>query len=74
MGNIGGLIRGRAECQLCYGNQIERLLCNTIVGISLRFQLPLLRHHALEDVLCESSARRDAAEVGHVNSDGGIRI
>ena len=26
-----------------YGNQIERLLCNTLIGVSLRFQLPLLR-------------------------------
>ena len=27
-----------------------------------------------EEVFCEGSARRDAGEVGHVNSDGGIRI
>ena len=27
-----------------------------------------------EKALCEGSARRDAGEVGHVNSDGGIRI
>ena len=27
-----------------------------------------------EEVLCEGSARRDAGEVGHVSSDGGIRI
>jgi hypothetical protein len=27
-----------------------------------------------EEVLCEGSARRDAGEVGDVNSDGGIRI
>ena len=28
----------------------------------------------LEEVLCEGSARMDAGEVGHVNSDGGIGI
>jgi len=27
-----------------------------------------------EQVLCEGSARRDAGEVGDVNSDGGVRI
>ena len=27
-----------------------------------------------EEVFCEGSACRDAGEVGHVNSDGGIRI
>ena len=40
-----------------------------------RFQPPLLRTMQLfEGVLCEGSARRDAGEVGHLNSDGGIRI
>ena len=27
-----------------------------------------------EEVPCEASARRSAGQVGHVNSDGGIRI
>ena len=27
-----------------------------------------------EEALCEGSARRDVGEVGHVNSDGRIRI
>jgi len=68
-GNFGGLLRGRAEC-LWEPNQTPTL--QHLFEISNRFCFGTM--HLFEEVLCEGSARRDAGEVGDVNSDGGVRI